>query len=544
MGIKDLLRFMKPYVETAHIKKYAGKRVGIDAYSWLHKGAYSCSMELCLNSEGDKKLQYLNYFMHRINMLRHYKITPVVVFDGGNLPCKGATEEERHKRRKTNRDQAMLKLKKGNVSGAIELFQRAVSVTPSMAHQLIQILKSENIEFVVAPYEADAQLAYLSNLEEEKNGIVAVISEDSDLLAYGCPAVFFKMDAHGNGQEVVLDHVFSCVTRVPSFRQFNKDLFTGMCVLAGCDFLPSVPGIGITRAYNLVSKYRNLDRVLSMLKFEKGDQMPEDYAKSFREAVAVFHHARIYDVSLKQIKHLKPMPEELLQFLDEELDFLGPEILPSLATAIAQGNIDPCTMEAFNVFPSTVNHVSTANIKKICGPFSRQEAFTQASKDSSIFAISSSKSRKETTVVETTQASDAEQMQCPFMDESECLEEAVALQNMICPSISTRKMVGEEKKSHQKEVLKVPDNNPFRKRKVEEIQPDEMDSVTELVSEVTEVESLEVICTIPESQKSVESKPVKSMELKRVNKEKKVKRSNCQSSENKKNTILNFFSRA
>lgn len=145
--------------------------------------------------------------------------------------------------------------------------------------------------------------------------------------------------------------------------------------------------------------------------------------------------------------------------------------------------------------------------------------------------------------METTQASDAEQMQCPFMDESECLEEAVALQNMICPSISTRKMVGEEKKSHRKEVLKVPDNNPFRKRKVEEIQPDEMDSVTELVSEVTEVESLEVICTIPESQKSVESKPVKSIELKRVTKEKKVKRSNCQSSENKKNTILNFFSR-
>ncbi|PNX56483.1 exonuclease 1-like protein [Trifolium pratense] len=38
MGIKDLLRFMKPYVEPIHIKNYAGKRVGIDAYSWLHKG--------------------------------------------------------------------------------------------------------------------------------------------------------------------------------------------------------------------------------------------------------------------------------------------------------------------------------------------------------------------------------------------------------------------------------------------------------------------------------------------------------------------------
>jgi 5'-3' exonuclease len=58
-----------------------------------------------------------------------------------------------------------------------------------MAHQLIQVLKSENVEFIVAPYEADAQLAYLSSLELEQGGIAAVITEDSDLLAYGCKAV-------------------------------------------------------------------------------------------------------------------------------------------------------------------------------------------------------------------------------------------------------------------------------------------------------------------------------------------------------------------
>lgn len=39
------------------------------------------------------------------------------------------------------------------------------------------------------------------------------------------------------------------------------DSFAGMCVLAGCDFLQSVPGIGIVKAHDLVSKYRNLDRV-------------------------------------------------------------------------------------------------------------------------------------------------------------------------------------------------------------------------------------------------------------------------------------------
>ena len=50
-------------------------------------------------------------------------------------------------------------------------------------------MRSEKIEFVVAPYEADAQLAYLSSLEPEKGGIMAVITEDSDLIAYGCKAV-------------------------------------------------------------------------------------------------------------------------------------------------------------------------------------------------------------------------------------------------------------------------------------------------------------------------------------------------------------------
>ena len=54
-------------------------------------------MEICLNSKGDKKSRYLQYFMHRIDLLRHYKITPVVVFDGGNIPCKATTEQERYR---------------------------------------------------------------------------------------------------------------------------------------------------------------------------------------------------------------------------------------------------------------------------------------------------------------------------------------------------------------------------------------------------------------------------------------------------------------
>ena len=48
-----------------------------------------------------------------------------------------------------------------------------------------QALKERGVEYLVAPYEADAQMAYLAI-----NGDVhAVITEDSDLLVYGCPRV-------------------------------------------------------------------------------------------------------------------------------------------------------------------------------------------------------------------------------------------------------------------------------------------------------------------------------------------------------------------
>ncbi|XP_034216747.1 exonuclease 1 [Prunus dulcis] len=571
MGIKDLLRFMKPYISPIHIKKYAGKRVGIDAYSWIHKGAYSCSLELCMNSNSERKLKYIDYFMHRINLLRHHKITPVVVFDGGNVPCKAATAEERHRRRKTNHDLAMAKFKEGDIRAATELFQRAVSVTPSMAHQLIQILRSENIEFVVAPYEADAQLAFLSNLEAEKGGIAAVITEDSDLVAYGCQAVVFKMDQYGNGEEMVLENVFNPVGRTPSFQNFDQELFTG------CDFLPSVHGIGIAKAYALVSKYRNLDRALSVLKSQKGNQMPEDYPKCFKEALAVFQHAQIFDAEKKKVKHMKAIPEKLVQSLDGELDFLGPEMPPSVATAIAEGNLDPINMKAFDHFPASRHHQEPIKSQNI-GQIQRPETAVVAAEDSCFVSFSSHKSRRKDSTGPT-------ERQNPVSNENKYLNESAALAKLIVPS--TNNVTVESTIAPNTIPLKVRHNNPFKKRK-DDVHSDQIgsktkqvsseaeveisdtlnvspsniktkvvnnvpsrkrkndiilehvESIGEEVSVVTEIESSDILCVTPESQGSVNSKLPKG---KRIVKNEKLKRSSFKSSGNKNSSILNFFSR-
>ncbi|VAI76811.1 unnamed protein product [Triticum turgidum subsp. durum] len=203
-------------------------------------------------------------------------------------------------------------------------FDKAVQITPSMAYQLIQILKTENVEFVVAPYEADAQLAYLATLDADQGGIAAVITEDSDLIAYGCTAIIFKMDRFGNGEEFRMEKTLKTVKDGLCFQDFDQNLFTGMCVLAGCDFLPSVPGIGTKRAYSLISKHKNIDLVLSTLKLDKRYSMPDDYIDSFWKTLAVFNHARVYDVKSKSLKHLKPLEERYLNYLAGNLDILGP----------------------------------------------------------------------------------------------------------------------------------------------------------------------------------------------------------------------------
>ena len=54
MGINGLLPALKSIAVPGHIGQYRGQRVAVDGYSWLHKGAYACSRELCEGTYTDK----------------------------------------------------------------------------------------------------------------------------------------------------------------------------------------------------------------------------------------------------------------------------------------------------------------------------------------------------------------------------------------------------------------------------------------------------------------------------------------------------------
>ncbi|OON18480.1 XPG I-region, partial [Opisthorchis viverrini] len=115
-------------------------------------------------------------------MLLTYNIKPILVFDGANLPSKADTELKRKESKESYRKKAAEYLLQGNREAAQECFQRSVFVTSKMAHDVLKAARNLGVDCIVAPYEADAQLAYLNRAGYAD----LVITEDSDLLLFGC----------------------------------------------------------------------------------------------------------------------------------------------------------------------------------------------------------------------------------------------------------------------------------------------------------------------------------------------------------------------
>ena len=62
-----------------------------------------------------------------------------------------------------------------------------------------------------------------------------MISEDSDLLPYGCDRVLFKMDKVGAGMELrdLRTWIGTTSVKVVTTRRWDQETFMQMCVLSG-----------------------------------------------------------------------------------------------------------------------------------------------------------------------------------------------------------------------------------------------------------------------------------------------------------------------
>ncbi|KAI0475451.1 hypothetical protein GGR56DRAFT_666449 [Xylariaceae sp. FL0804] len=358
MGIQGLLPLLKSIHRPIELKKHDGKTLGVDAYGWLHRGATSCAIEL---AKGEPTRKYVDSVMNRVRMAKHHGVKLYLVFDGDFLPSKAGTEASRLKRREEARKAGLELLKAGKPSQAHLELQKAIDVTPEMAWHLIQELKKHDISYVVAPYEADAQLIYL-----EREGIIdGIISEDSDLLVFGAKRLLTKLDQHG--QCVEINRRDFCACREVSLTGWTDAQFRQMAILSGCDYLEGIHKLGLKTAHRMIRQHKTPEKVVRMLQFNGKFRVPADYLTLFDQAEKTFLYQWVFCPRLQELVHLNALPTGLEA---SELPFIGSFLAPARARNVALGDVNPITKQKITVekLPSPRKRAASAGVRDTSAP--------------------------------------------------------------------------------------------------------------------------------------------------------------------------------
>lgn len=341
MGVDNLLSFVKNATIQTDIQsaELPNSSAAVDISHWIYKACYACPESLYHRTNVNAAYStIMNYIDNYVRLLKHHNVELTFVFDGMKLPAKQHTHEERSARKAEARRLVEKYLASNNSQEARKHMLRCLDIKFDIIKQVIIYCKRENINYIVAPYEADAQLAYLNN-----NGICKfIITEDTDLILYGCSYIIYKLDAKlGTCVLYEKTRLSKCLgTR----EELEFEKFRRICILSGCDYLKNIPGVGLMSAkkFFLMSKQNNVRLLLPKLSVylkstKLAGKMTEEYINGFINAETTFKHHIVYDPVNQKLRPLEPYPRGKSS---SDFPMAGKRFHSTLAKELVKGNID------------------------------------------------------------------------------------------------------------------------------------------------------------------------------------------------------------
>lgn len=254
MGIKGLLPFLKANGALRPIESLApGTRVAIDVPIFAHKFIYA-----------EKTYEGLERRFHKFALdLRASGLEPTFVFDGHE---KLDLKNEERQKRAVARDRAFDR-NAAKTSQAVEaLAEFGFEITETVyftgilfptkhEYGLLMASLKESYTVAQAKYEAEALCAHLNVL-----GLVdAVITEDTDVTAFGCKRAIFKW----NGPEILEYRQDQALEALG----LTMDQYIDLCALFGCDFCDNIYKVGPITSYSLMKKHGSWPGIYEACRF-------------------------------------------------------------------------------------------------------------------------------------------------------------------------------------------------------------------------------------------------------------------------------------
>lgn len=305
MGIKNLHRILEKYAPGCytpkHLSEFQYKKIAIDISLYLYK--YKAIA-------GDR---WLDSFVALIHSLRRWNVHCIFIYDGQAPPEKLEEQKRRRETRAKMGDKIALleeEIEKYELDGTIgeslkqlcytqqvSLFRKElaprfdiqiakdrvtkmtsqmISITPDdlkLSQDLFDVL---HIPYTKAPGEAENYASHLC-----KYGHVdAVLSEDTDVLAYGAPIFLTKIDTR---EDTVVEINYA---KILDETGMSSQTFTDLCIMCECDYNSNIPLVGHEKSFTLLKEFGTIEAVIEHLRtVKKADKKTAKYDDSSFEVL-------------------------------------------------------------------------------------------------------------------------------------------------------------------------------------------------------------------------------------------------------------------
>lgn len=341
MGVENLMSFVKNSTSQTDLSQIdiRNKTVAIDASHWIYRAAYACPEKLYYRNQMHHAHAIINnYIANQVKILKQYNVKLIFIFDGMRLPAKKQTNQDRSEKKEQARKLVAEFLAAGNDQEARKHMVRCLDIRFDIVKAVIDYCKKNKFEYIVAPYEADAQLAFL-----DKNGICDfIVTEDSDLILYGCRKIVYKLNAEGKCMLYDKSKLHKCLG--PRGDEVGFDKFRRICILSGCDYIKNIPSIGLQSAkkFFLMTRQDNLSLLLPKLPVylkapRLAGKVTRQYIEDFIKSEEVFKHHIVYDPRNERLCPLEAYPNGKNW---DDFPRAGKLFHHTMAKELAKGNID------------------------------------------------------------------------------------------------------------------------------------------------------------------------------------------------------------
>lgn len=253
----------------------------------INENIYVCAVDVWLYAH---KFQYSHRnifigFWNQIIKLLSHRIIPIYVFDGKPPDEKNDVLKMRNAKKEKLKDKIKVLKEQQNEMGTEsnteeinakikKLNKQIIYITKYNIDMLKSFLNIMHIPYLEAECEADSLCAKLY----KDNYIDACLSDDMDILAYGCNKLMKLSGKH------IIEYDLDIIMRKlkMSYKQF-----VDMCILFGCDYLKSNPRIKPELSYRLIKEYGTLEEIIDQY-MDEDNEKHKRFIDNYKNARNIF----------------------------------------------------------------------------------------------------------------------------------------------------------------------------------------------------------------------------------------------------------------